>query len=86
MLSDIEVLARIGMTGAQQMGRTFSRLIDRELRIWELRPGRHRIAYAAIAGELVLLHAWRKRKQELDPKALRRAQRNYWREMDQADQ
>ncbi|MDE2868462.1 MAG: type II toxin-antitoxin system RelE/ParE family toxin [Chloroflexota bacterium] len=82
ILSDIELLAEIGMAGAQQMGRSFSRLIDRELRIWELRPGNHRIAYAAIADELVLLHAWRKQTRRLDPRALQNAQRNYWRAVD----
>ena len=83
MLSDIDLLAEIGMPGAQQMGRSFSRLIDPKLRIWELRPGDHRIAYAAIAGELVLLHAWRKQTQRLDRRALGRAQRNYGRAVDQ---
>ena len=84
MLSDIALLAEIGMPGAQQMGRSFSRLIDTELRIWELRPGNHRIAYAIIADELVLLHAWRKQTQKLDRRALRRAQRNHVRAMAQA--
>lgn len=84
MLSDIELLADIGMPGAQQMGRSFSRLIDPELRIWELRPGNHRIAYAAIAGELVLLHAWRKQTQRLDPRASVRARRNFRRAVDQS--
>ncbi|MXZ01763.1 hypothetical protein F4Y93_14385 [Candidatus Poribacteria bacterium] len=83
MLSDIELLADIGMAGAQQMGRSFSRLIDRNLRIWELRPGNHRIAYAAVGDELLLLHAWRKRTQKLDSRALQNAQRNFWRATDQ---
>lgn len=86
MLSDIDLLAAIGMPGAQQRGWSFSRLIDPELRIWELRPGNHRIAYAAIAGDLVLLHAWRKQTQKLDARALRRAQRNYWRAVDRIGQ
>lgn len=83
ILSDIELLADIGMAGAQQMGRSFSRLIERDLRIWELRPGNHRIAYAAIADELVLLHAWRKRTQKLGSKELHNVQRNFWRAIDQ---
>lgn len=83
MLSDIDLLAEIGMPDAQQMGRSFSRLIDGELRIWELRTGNHRIAFAAIADELVLLHAWRKQTQKLDRRALQRAQRNHMRAMDQ---
>ena len=84
MLSDIELLAAIGMPGAQERGHSLSRLIDRELRIWELRPGSHRIAYAAIAGELVLLHAWRKQSQQLDRRALEAARRNYWRAVAQS--
>lgn len=82
MLSDIDLLAEIGMAGAQQMGHSFSRLIDRELRLWELRPGNHRIAYAAVSDELVLLHAWRKQTRRLDPRALQTARRNYWRAVD----
>ena len=78
MLSDIDLLAEIGMPGVQQQGHSFSRLIDPKLRIWELRPGSQRIAYAAIAGDLVLLHAWRKQTQRLDRRAVRRAQRNFW--------
>ncbi len=81
MLRDIDLLAEHGMAGAQQLGTRFSRIIDRNLRIWELRPGPHRIAYAAIRNELVLLYAWRKTQARLDPQALRRAQRNYQREV-----
>lgn len=86
MLNAIDLLADIGMPGAQQLGTSFSRIIDRELRIWELRPGGHRIAYAPIADEFVLLHAWKKGRQQLDLKALQRAQRNYWRARDQIDE
>ena len=82
MLRDIDLLAEHGMAGAQQLGTQFSRIIDRDLRIWELRPGAHRIAYAAIRNELVLLHAWRKTRARLDPQALRRAQRNYQRQVE----
>lgn len=85
MLRDIDLLAEHGMAGAQQLGTQFSRIIDRDLRIWELRPGGHRIAYAAIGDELVLLHAWRKATGRLDPRALRRAQRNYRRAVERTD-
>lgn len=51
----------------------FSQRIDPDGPIWELRPGNHRIAYAAHQGRFVLLHAWRKRGQKLDPRALRMA-------------
>ena len=59
-----------------------SRLIDPETRIFELRPGPHRIAYVEQRGVLVLLHAWRKRSQGLDRRELARAQANLneWRE------
>ena len=76
MLDAIELLADIGMAGAQELGIRFSRIIDRELRIWELRIGGQRIAYIPIDGELILLHAWRKSGQRLDPAALNRARRN----------
>lgn len=48
------------------LGLPLDRLIDRRARIYELRPGDHRIAYADTRGELVLLHAWRKQTQQLD--------------------
>ncbi len=44
----------------------YSRIIDRTNRIFELRPGDHRIAYAIHDGRVVLLHAWRKQTQKLD--------------------
>ncbi len=77
MLDAIELLADIGMAGAQELGTRFSRIIDRRLRIWELRIGGQRIAYVPVAGELILLHAWKKSTQRLDPAALNRARRNY---------
>lgn len=48
------------------LGMPLDRLIDRRARIYELRPGDHRIAYAEAGGELVLLHVWRKQTQKLD--------------------
>ena len=44
--------------------------------IRELRPGNHRIAYAVFDGEIVILHAWRKRTQKLDAREARRAELN----------
>jgi len=49
-----------------QMGGQHARLIDKESRIYELRAGKHRIAYAQYQGRFVLLHAWRKSSQKLD--------------------
>ena len=56
--------------------------IDSENGIRELRGGPYRIAYIRHGEAYVLLHAWRKRGQKLDPKALKRAQsrRRDWRE------
>ena len=44
----------------------YSRIIDRRLRLYELRFGNHRVAYFEHGGELVLLHGWRKRTRKLD--------------------
>ena len=44
----------------------FATLIDAEERIFELRPGNHRVAYALHDGTYILLHAWRKQTQKLD--------------------
>jgi phage-related protein len=66
LLRHIELVAEFG-TGLRLPN---SRLIDRRERIYELRPGDHRIAYAEVGGEIVLLHAWRKRSQALDQNAL----------------
>lgn len=64
------------------LGMPHARLIDRRLRLWELRPGDHRVAYAEHRDDIVLLHAWRKRSQRLDMRALRQAQSRLddWRE------
>jgi phage-related protein len=44
-----------------------SKLIDKRYRIFELRAGKHRIAYGATEEGFVLLHIWRKTTQKLDP-------------------
>jgi phage-related protein len=58
----------------------FVALIDSRLRIFELRPGAHRVAFARHLGRYVLLHAWRKRTQRLDPReiALARSRLSDW--------
>ena len=44
--------------------------------LWELRFGRsHRIAYVVDGGTVVLLHAWRKRSQQTNPRDIRTAER-----------
>lgn len=48
------------------LGMPTARIIDRPRRIYELRPGPHRIAYAHQRGRFVLLHAWRKKGRKLD--------------------
>lgn len=52
-----------------------ARIIDRNARIFELRPRAHRIAYARHGDRYLLLHAWRKQSQRLDRRALATAQR-----------
>ena len=42
-------------------------LIDRDRRIWELKPGAHRVAYVMRGGVIVVLHAWRKTRPEAQP-------------------
>ncbi len=50
------------------LGMPHDRIINRRERLWELRFGDHRCAYAEVDGLVVLLHAWRKRTQKLDRK------------------
>ena len=53
----------------------FASPIDKKERIFELRPGNHRVAYALHRGSYVLLHAWRKQTQKLDARQAARARR-----------
>ena len=66
--------------GGPALGMPLARLIDRRLRLYELRLGAHRIAYAQQGEVILLLHAWRKRTQKLDEReaatARRRLRRN----------
>ena len=55
------------------LGMPHSRLINRRERLYELRFGPHRVAYAEVNGKIVLLNAWRKRTQRLDRRAEARA-------------
>ena len=57
-----------------QVSSNYALIIDRQARIFELRPQPHRIAYIEHDGAFILLHAWRKQRQALSPKALRHAQ------------
>lgn len=49
-----------------RLGMPYARIIDRQRRMYELRPGAHRIAFAVRGDTAILLHAWRKRAQRLD--------------------
>lgn len=49
----------------------YARMIDRDDRIRELRPGAHRLAYVLREDVGILLHAWRKTSQALDLQELR---------------
>ena len=51
------------------LGMPQDRMIDRSERVWELRFGNHRCAYAIVDGGAVLLHAWRKQTRRLDARA-----------------
>jgi phage-related protein len=53
----------------------FASPIDKKERIFELRPGNHRVAYALHAGAFVLLNAWRKQTQKLDTREAATARR-----------
>ena len=57
------------------LGLPHSRLIDRRRRVYELRFGAHRVAYAFVGNDIVLLHAWRKHGQKLDVRELATALR-----------
>lgn len=65
-----------------RLGLPFARMIDANARLYELRPGAHRIAYGRHGGSYVLLHAWRKKSQKLDQGELRVARLRFesWRE------
>jgi phage-related protein len=62
----VDALEQVG----HQLRMPQSRLIDRRRRVFELRFGSHRIAYAFIGEAAVLLHAWPKRSQRLDQREL----------------
>ena len=67
LIGAVELLEEFG----RRLGMPQSRIIDRRARLYELRGGGHRIAYAFgtdRSGEeqAVLLHAWRKQTQKLD--------------------
>ena len=53
----------------------YSRRIDKDNGIRELRAGDHRVAYARIGDTYILLHAWRKTTKRLSAKELKRAQK-----------
>lgn len=52
-----------------------ARLINRREQMYELRFGDHRCAYVQHGDAVYLLHAWRKRTQQLDRREERRALR-----------
>ena len=73
--------------GHTLLAKGHARMIDRTSRIYELRPGAYRVAYAEHAGGFVLLHARRKQGQKLDSQALdlARGRLNEWRERHGSD-
>ncbi|HXK32839.1 MAG TPA: type II toxin-antitoxin system RelE/ParE family toxin [Dehalococcoidia bacterium] len=55
----------------------FASAIDKKDRLFQLRPGNHRIAYGLHEGKYVLVHAWRKQSQKLDARELGTARRRF---------
>ena len=72
ILHVIDLLAEMGGL----LGAPYSRMLDREARLYELRAGAHRIAYARQPGGYLLLHAWRKQTRKADERELSRARRH----------
>ncbi len=62
----------LGEHGSER-GMPYSRMIDRRLRLYELRFGDHRVAYVQRGDKIVLLHAWRERSRKLDRREVNRA-------------
>ena len=62
--------------GLGLLGIGLVRLIDPEARIYELRSGNHRVAFAESEGAWVLLCAWRKQTRKLDRREAGRARSN----------
>lgn len=58
------------------LGMPYARIIDRRNRVYELRFGAHRAAFALHGEEVVLLRAWRKQSQKLDKAEADRALAN----------
>ncbi len=71
ILRHVELVREAGPS----LGMPYSRMIDRRDRIFMLRPGPHRVAYAIRGSVCILLHAWRKRAQALDQAELEVARR-----------
>ena len=72
-VNSFEYLLDLLETEGAPLGMPQDRMINRTERIWELRFGNHRCAYAIVNGLAVLLHAWRKRSQRLDSREEARA-------------
>ena len=71
ILHVIDLLAEMGGL----LGAPYSRMLDRQMRLYELRAGAHRIAYARHQDAYLLLHAWRKRTRQADEREVNRARR-----------
>ena len=78
ILRYIDLLAEKG----ERLRMPYATMIDKELRLYELRPGNHRVAYALHHGDYVILHAWRKTTQKLDQREASTARKRLldWRE------
>ncbi len=65
ILRHIDLLKEAGVT----LGMPYARMIHPAARLYELRPGNHRIAYRMANDDCIMLHAWRKTSQALDARA-----------------
>lgn len=72
-VASFEHLLELVESEGAPLGMPQDRIINRTERVWELRFGNHRCAYAIIDGLAILLHAWRKQGQKLDSKEEARA-------------
>lgn len=70
-----ERLLRLLAAQGPAIGMPMARLINRRERLYELRFGDHRCAYAQAGDAIVLLHGWRKRTRKLDDRAEQQALR-----------
>ena len=74
----LRYLERLAEFGPRLGEPAVKRLFDPRRRLYELRPGAHRIFFCTVVGEaIVLLHAYRKKSERTPERELATAQRRY---------